>query len=496
MPKTAITQQDWRDGHPNRIPLPSDIYYTRLSNKILKILEKSSLYSSFPNYDSLKVTALFIARWFEDICTGIGFWHTVNEECRRRHGRPIPFYDTESYIEDEPNIQDIQLLLWDMLSILYDEDIINPDIPGIILTASDIFNLIDKEWETADSSEELIDFISNPMVGTDYWVTRNVLEWISMSVYVNLNGIRYYLDEKRRMLTKYKDSEFKDIYLYSQQWEHIFRDRHNLIAFTSSEWLSSVCRKEINIDTELFHQRIYSIKELTSNALILADALSGKMVSVAKESFQQFWLESEKCRPGEMLCCALVRINGIYYQCGMLLSAEEPAFRDSINNENKFRDAQIKQAPMLADKYYKFSQGEHLIFIDGEKQLDKMLNKLDLPIDNPEIIKLKKDLKRYNPELQIAAVPTPKIGVSFITQYLPAIKTPKNPFYDKAFANEHAHALICNPKIISHSAALMLVREGMLPDASFENEISAERGHEMLQQNAEFLVNYYFSKYE
>lgn len=493
---TIITLKEWRNNNPYREQFQSDIYYTKLSNRIVKILEKSSLNTSLPRKESLKVAAMTIARWFEDICTGIGFWHTVNIECQRRYGKPVPFYDTKDYIMGEPNIQDIQLLLWDFLSVLYDDEMVNPMNPGIMRTSVDIFNLIDKEWETADSTDELLDFISDPLVGTNYWATRDVLEWISMSTYINTNGIKLYLRDLYKLQEENYDSEHLDIYSYSRKWEHIFMDRHNLLSFTSSEWLSSICDRDIDINTDLFKQRIYTILNYTPTALMLKDCVNGKVVNVNPDSIEESWLDSEQCRPGEVICCALVQIKGVYNLCGMMLSAEDPAFSEPVNEQNRFLDKLKDSNHILADKFYKASNGKHIIFINGEKELDRLLRGLDFDLDHPEIKKMKDGLYEHNNKMQIAAVWSPGLGVQYITRHIAAIKSADNKLYNEDYGNEHAHVFICNTNIINHHNARMLVREGMLPDASFVNHIDARQGRETLQQNAEFLVDYYFSEHE
>ena len=159
-----IFPQQWRQIHPFLTPMSTDQYYAQLASRVAEILNGSFLKDAFETTEDMKDTAIRITAWFEDIISNLGIWRTVNEECSKRHGKPLPFYDTDSYFPNEPNIEDINLLLWDAMETLHPDRFMNPENPAIIEAAVALCKLFDEEFQTAPETEELYDFLHDESV--------------------------------------------------------------------------------------------------------------------------------------------------------------------------------------------------------------------------------------------------------------------------------------------------------------------------------------------
>ena len=109
----------------------------------------------------------------------------MNEECNKRYGKPLPFYDTDSYFPNEPNIQDINLLLWDAEEALHPYRFMNPENPAILDAATAICELFDEEYPTAPKTDELFDFLHDEHLSQDYWHVRKLCDWLSLRAYIS-----------------------------------------------------------------------------------------------------------------------------------------------------------------------------------------------------------------------------------------------------------------------------------------------------------------------
>lgn len=105
-----IFPKDWVDVHPYKQSDDVDKYFAKLADKVYVTILQSPLYDI--SLGDPKDLSIYLTLWFEDIISGTNVWRTVNRECMRRIGAPLPFYDIKNYYEGEPNIEDIRVLLW------------------------------------------------------------------------------------------------------------------------------------------------------------------------------------------------------------------------------------------------------------------------------------------------------------------------------------------------------------------------------------------------
>ena len=96
----------------------------------------------------------------------------------------------------------------------------------------------------------------------------------------------------------------------------------------------------------------------------------------------------------------------------------------------------------------------------------------------------------------VALMARPDQGLLTITSFIPAIKAPNNPYYDAEYAREHAHNLLVNPDLLDHSAACILLKNDYLPDAAFGSLLGDEHGRKLMQDNAQFVLDYMFSEHQ
>ncbi|MBO4739339.1 MAG: DUF3843 family protein [Bacteroidales bacterium] len=490
---------EWKHSHPKKMATKTDRYYTDIANKVLNILSISKFETILPNADLLRDMALSLTLWFEDICSNLGFWKVATETFQKRYGKPLPFYDTSEYYQGEPNPQDIQLLLWDMLQAWQDDEFINPESSNIILVAKEIYKLFQQEYEYAPETQEMQQYLANPLIGVDYWQTRQVIEWLSTFGYFNMRSqtsratiLAKILEESNE--SEDDDEEYYQPLIYSVSISHTFNDRHNLLSITTPEWLSAAINRPFTLDTTYLKNKLYSIGKLSDTTLQLQDETNKNIFPIEIDSFTSKWFKEYKNKQGCLISCGIVKFNEKYYQCGMLIS-------DIHSKDNILKDIQEQeynhQIGITNNELFKrVSNGMPILFMKGVKETMDFYTK---KVKFKKTIELEHQVKNliynYAENHPIAIMGTKDQGFLTITSNVPAINAPNNPYYNADFAKKHALCFFIDPNVIDYEAACLLSQLGYLSDATISSSKGYEYGRNLLQNNAQFVLDYMFAEH-
>ena len=489
--KNRIYPKDWKEIHPGHADMSTDFYYSQLASRVLAVLENDGIDAVLDEPAWIRDAAVRITAWFEDLCNGTGLWSVVNTVCRSRYNRLLPFFDTSVYYPGEPNVQDIQLLLWDIIQSHYSDRIINPENSGIAMAANDIFNIFDEEYETAPETDEMIAFLTNPALANDYWQARKVMEWFALDSYLSLSTRISFEDSKPY---KVKD-EYDNIRVYHSMLSHTFFDRQNLLALTAAEWLSAATGYKMDVDGTLKQSRAYSIVSYNEETVLLRDILNKNEINVQIDSFDPRWLKQYLPKAKIVTCC-IVGFNGKNYHFGTMFTNPDEEYlekyKETIANEERKQD-NIKYT---AELFLKASEGKPIVFVKGiDEFMDFQINKMGSKASD----KFRKAMEQHlfqNAESGMAAfMSDSEAGLLTITLAIPAIKASYNPYYDQEYAQKNALNLIVNPDAIDYSALCTLLDNNYLPDAALNSLKGYEHGRELVQQNIQFMADYFFSQH-
>lgn len=489
-----IVQCEWREIHPVQMAFKTDKYYTELANRVLKVLRDETVHEVFYYDDEIKDAAIRLTAWFEDICSDLGFWRVVNQTCQKRYGKPIPFYNTENYTIGELNFADVQLMLWDVIKSLNFDSFINPENPAIGKAAYEIYSIFYDEYETAPATDELKDYLSNDSLGTKYWDTRKAVEWISIDGYFSLNS-NMWLEEELDDI-EFDDKEQNGVFKYAIKMNHVFKDRHNLLSLTAAEWLSEVIGRPFSFNAELMELRPYNIESRYASALQLRDLANNECHIVEEDSFDEKWYDTYGRKIGLSFCTSLVEFNGKYYQCGSLITNPPIDFSSDLIRTIHQREKQSETRKANYEQFCKLSDGAPILFLKGKKQLFKFYTdmcKVSLSADTKRMIE--EDILGNTENDMVAIMATPETGTLNITGYIPAIKAPNNPYYDEKYAKENGSSLLLDTNAIDYESICILLKRNYLPDAALRHFGGYERGRQLLQNNAQFIVDYMFSNH-
>lgn len=484
---------DWKAMHPNKMPTATDQYYVGVANEVMNILKKSGIDNVFPLDEAIRDAALRLTAWFEDICTSTGFWRTVNETCQKRYGKPLPFYDTSEYYPGEPNPQDVAFLLWDIIESWNDDRFINPENPGLLVTATKIFDVFDSEFEYAPDTDELRDYLTNPALGIDYWATRRAMEWFSLSGYLSLHS-RIMLEDA---LDSIKNEQQRDILSYTTTLANVLIDKHNMLSLTAAEWLSAAIKKPFTIDHSHLRNRLYTVVNRYATTVQFRDILTGDNVIIEEDSLNEDWLEKYSNKPGTTVSCGFIQFNDKCYQCGTMITDPDSDYIEEYKEKQHNEDYAKSLGKQNYDHFYEASGGKHIIFLKGEKELTDFYTKEAGITVTPDFERQLKDMVfKQADDGMLALMATRDQGFLIISLSIPAIKAPGNPFYNEDYAKKHASDLLLCSDAIEYSAVCTLLENNYLPDAALNSHKGYEYGRKMLQDNAQFIIDYMFAEHK
>ena len=258
--KKVIFTQDWMAKHPYEKPDEVDQYYTELANEIYHALDEACFTHNFKNVEDAKQLALSIAAYFEDILSDTGIWKTFTTECVKRYGCHIPFYEHEAkyinssltgndvpYDADEINFADIKFLLWHHYQqSSYVQEAV-PCIFGTLeLAAKMVYDILDKEYETAPENERLHEFLCGYDASMEKDMIevarRDLLAWFHYGCYFNLGN------QKRLQFTLQQMANspqgLSEQMAYGIQMDMTITLRNYLLSLTSYEWLEKISENQ------------------------------------------------------------------------------------------------------------------------------------------------------------------------------------------------------------------------------------------------------------
>lgn len=487
---------EWKRMHPDNRAMSTDRYYVDLANKVLNVLKSSGIEEVFPDDEAILDTSLRLTAWFEDICSQLGFWRTVNETCQQRYGKPLPFYDTTEYYPGEPNPQDVQLLLWDIIQSWNDDRFMNPENPGILWTANEIYKIFDEEYETAPETDEMIEYLADPAIGSDYWQTRHAFEWLSKNGYMSLHS-NSILAEVMIDLIRTQERPESEAVLYATVLGHVMRDRHNLLSLTAPEWLSAATHRPFTLDTSRLTNRFYTIEARYASTLQIRDTITNDSYIVEEDSLDEKWLAQYGGQQGLNISCGLVSFNDKTYQAGMVVTFTDAQKIADAVEKLKQEDYRKSLGKSNYDHFYEASGGRDIVFLRGVRELKEFYTKNAGITLTPDFERqLEEMVYDKNNDGYAAVMATHDQGFLIISLSIPAIKSPDNPYYDAEYAKKHAHDLMLCTEAIDYSAVCLLLQKGYLADAALSSLQGYEHGRELLQANAQFVVDYMFAEHQ
>ena len=245
-----IVINDIKACHPDTKVSQTDMYYTRLANKIQNSLCNLLLMDDKSYEEIIHRGAIMLTNYFEDIVADSGVWRTFSNLCMDLYGHPVPlFHEDEEYYPDEPSMNAIRYLLWSAWTDVSDMFVYSDSnrLEHMAITA---FAILDESFEEAPVNEQLAEdtdsFLQLATMGFNE--LRIVLKWVYNKCYLTSGEKNKILLDKHanEMRSLSEDGTIPlmpfDMALYYASTTCIFKYTTGHLALYPKDFLSSMMR--------------------------------------------------------------------------------------------------------------------------------------------------------------------------------------------------------------------------------------------------------------
>lgn len=175
--------KEWSQHHPEALFLPSDLFYSRLQQRLVKTLTGAS--RSIDILAQKRVVgdiAFRCAAYIEDIVSDFGIFQTFRNLHEQLKGEPFGGDDPE-YLEDEVNLPDICLLV--KLSLPSDIDKGDENCRRQIREIAELlFPKLCEAWESAPECAPMCGLLHNLVRSDEYSKAVSLMIWLFSKCYL------------------------------------------------------------------------------------------------------------------------------------------------------------------------------------------------------------------------------------------------------------------------------------------------------------------------
>lgn len=186
--------------------------------------------------------AIKVVLYFEDIICDGGIWRSFVNKHRELYGKTLPFYpvDEKDYQADEPHVEDIRYLLWEVVMDCYQDVMINPQDKLLAEIAKIFYDVLDAEFEKAPINEGMQQFFQEATFMADFIEMREMLGWLWMDCYLTEGHKKF--DVAEEMIDEVCDVLHFDNHdpraIYAALSQMVFRYQCGPLALFPAEWLA------------------------------------------------------------------------------------------------------------------------------------------------------------------------------------------------------------------------------------------------------------------
>lgn len=390
--RKSIYMQRWLSFHFYSTPLQSDYYYLKLCNEIYNMLRDDD----FPDEEisisdeQKKNLACFVTGYFEDVISGPGLWKAFITQVSELYGTYLPFFDPdpEEYFPDEINPEDIHFLLWYYLSmVLSDDSIISPLIYEWSDYSNRIFEILEREYETAPENFNLKQLFNVSPEENNFFMIKEKLKWIMLD-----SWLHHFLGKELEEITddtfiddeeKPMPEESRAIYLYDTMDTFVLSRHTPLLARQGKEWLAYALGKDHPLYESLLEMGekksgFYLYIGTEGDDLLFEHIATGTRLKVTSRSMDV----PTGNEPGRSISFAgFVKWRGEWWFSGSQLGwgYDNDLIRKEQESEKskmlfgKNPAVQREENRQLYRSFLKFNKGKPLAFIESEEAANSFI---------------------------------------------------------------------------------------------------------------------------
>lgn len=491
--REIITMQDIRLSHPNNCACQTDGYYMRFANNLFDRL-RGFVGKDLPDKNFTRVLARKLTCYFEDIVADMGVWRMFSNECMKLYGHPVPMYHAEEeYYPDEPSLNAVRYLVWDVACELFPKQLFDTD-RLLIEMGQEAYRILDAAFESAPVNEEAKTEMNKMLqyASQGFNELREVLGWMMGGCYITSG--RWINEDMRDLAKEYKDvSFFKQMTSSMKQYlilsEMKFENRIGPLALLPYEWLQRLAAATGNNDLVKLLKDVEALKmdtykynsDADKNPLTLENT-HGKVIKVSHEEMN---LKPEIIKTNNGCVATFVFYKGEWHLNGVLLplKLEEGEFEKEKQSQHDI--PHTDERFMSAEEILQKTGGKRLIYF---KNADEIIRYLQDTLKYPSSIADNEMLKSLEAPCLYVDTEARLDNLFFAPLIERSIKDPDNPYYDEEKAKTEAVDILWNSHLASTHLANYLIKHDLLPDAESSWVFSQNSTHEQRLADMNFFM--------
>ena len=309
--KRTIVGKDFIKWHPHIKDDSTNISYARFANQLIKIIE-GHIADKSP--EKIVEIACTIALYMEDIVGELGIWQSFITLHKQLYGRYLPFFEVneETYFINEPNIEDIQFLVWKTLSA-DPTHIVHPVNPYIDELSKDLFDYCEEHFELLPINETLQNYLQQGDFMDDFASMRSTLQWLTLHCYLTDSlHTKEQFEALRDQYTKTFYSDDAKLGKYMAECTLAFSQKVGPLALTPCEWLTKILQLHgLEEKSRLLNE--IKFRDIQCYKIIAEEAQGIHFLSYQKEELFVGYQELN-LQPGALHGVGTVLMSLVYYQ--------------------------------------------------------------------------------------------------------------------------------------------------------------------------------------
>lgn len=484
MRTSFVTALDIKKKHPLGLTSITDNEYSSFANLLIRAIESVDVKDISPTL--IKNIAINLTLYFEDRVADAGIFKAFNNKIREMYGKVLPFYDIVEYeyYDDEPNLKDVQLIIWYTRLCNEEEKMANPENPVIERMAELAFEVMDEHFETISINESLKDYFTECPFISDFYLMREVLKWISFDCYLtsNPNAIADLIEG-----ADHTDSSImpKDKTYYITECMYPFENLSGIMALPAIEWLSQILitngkEKEAEIikNIEIKPYGFYLVENRDKNGVSFRHTDDSTLFG----AYEHINLQEDSNIP-KVAITAFAKYKGDWYLNGTMLGFDNT---EPFEKEKEEHKKQEKIGVPNYDKLMKLSKGSPLFYFENYDEYVKFAKEvMDIKDMDDYTDSVPAEMRKQTWTVFIPNEYEPYASMANIAH---SIKDKRNPYYDKEVAEDKALMILLN---VSHDLRQYLISHKMVPDACINSLKGKTRGRALIQNNMDFVARAY-----
>ncbi len=526
--KEKIFIKQWLNLKPYNNQTLTDTYYLKLCNEVKQscINDKQSLVLSvYLNNDEIDLLACFLTSYFEDLISETNIWNSFIKNHKKLYGKPLPFYETIEYYEQEINFQDVCFLIWYYINSIQKEKFIAPYNDFILRISEKVMDVFEDEWEYAPVNVFLKTFYSIDEGETDYYKARYLIDNVLFKTYLFFPDTQLdFLDEEFKIIEDHRDDSQLPYYIKGSRDEFLHDTFTRLLGFKGAEWVANIIGEDHNLSKDYLKiskkiNSFFFYKGQDEKNIFLEHIASGKKFDLTKESIDD--AESFK-EIDTILLIGIVNWKNEWWFSGIYLNTEFDSNlvlneKKSIRSKNavSFLDHENKDMDEVLEKqlkaFKKFNNNQIIAFLSSDNINSFMKAYIEFFNDSLKLTKKQREeaKKRSEEEGHFEKEDNDidfdemsesgliffnnKSGLEVAMGLNSAFPTKTNPFYNKKDSEQHIWQLIFSDEISTE--LVMYCVDNFKKDLSFFEK----EENKFILNNLDFLLRFwkrgtYFTK--